>query len=116
MTEYLIRFVIGGVVVSAFAVLGTVLKPKTFAGIFAAAPSVALATLGMTIAKQGGDYAATEGQSMMVAAIALGLYSLLVSWLTDAKRWHALLSTGASLAVWFGIALGLWKLLLGGTT
>lgn len=114
MGEYLIRFLIGGLVVSAFSLMGTVLKPKTFAGLFAAAPSVALATLGMAISKQGGAYGAVEGQSMMIAAIALGGYSLLVAWLTDAKRWHALLSASVCLFVWFGIALGLWKLVLGG--
>ena len=47
MTEYLIRFLVGGVVVSAFAMLGDILRPKSFAGLFGAAPSVALATLGI---------------------------------------------------------------------
>ena len=49
MHEILIRFLIGGVVVSVFAVIGDILKPKSFAGLFGAAPSVALATLGLTI-------------------------------------------------------------------
>ncbi len=42
--ELLIRFVVGGLVVSAFAVVGDTLKPKTFAGLVGGAPSVALAT------------------------------------------------------------------------
>ena len=46
MTEYLVRFLVGGVVVSAFAMFGDVLRPKSFAGLFGAAPAVALATLG----------------------------------------------------------------------
>jgi hypothetical protein len=46
MTQIFVRFFIGGVVVSAFAVIGDVLRPKSFAGLFGAAPSVALATLG----------------------------------------------------------------------
>ena len=37
MTEYVVRFLVGGVVVSAFAMLGDVLRPKSFAGLFAAA-------------------------------------------------------------------------------
>jgi hypothetical protein len=45
MTEYVVRFLVGGAVVSAFAMLGDVLRPKSFAGLFGAAPSVALATL-----------------------------------------------------------------------
>jgi hypothetical protein len=48
MAEALIRFMIGGIFVSVFAVLGDVLKPKRFAGLFGAAPSVALATLILT--------------------------------------------------------------------
>jgi hypothetical protein len=40
--EYLVRFLAGGIVVSAFAELGDVLRPKSFAGLFGAAPSVAL--------------------------------------------------------------------------
>jgi Protein of unknown function (DUF3147) len=43
MTQFLIRFVIGGLVVSVFAICGDVLRPKSFAGLFGAAPSVALA-------------------------------------------------------------------------
>ena len=51
--DYLLRFLIGGVVVSVFAVLGDVLRPKSFAGLFGAAPSVALATLGLAFWKHG---------------------------------------------------------------
>jgi hypothetical protein len=49
MTEYVARFLIGGVAVSLFAVLGDLLRPKSFAGLFGAAPSVALATLGVAL-------------------------------------------------------------------
>jgi hypothetical protein len=50
--EFLIRFIIGGLFVSAFAVLGDVLKPKSIAGLFGATPSSALATLILTILKE----------------------------------------------------------------
>jgi len=49
MTEYVVRFLLGGAVVSMFAMLGDVLRPKRFAGLFGAAPAVALATLGIAI-------------------------------------------------------------------
>jgi hypothetical protein len=45
--EHLVRFVAGGVVVLAVASLGDMLRPKSFAGLFGAAPSVALATLAL---------------------------------------------------------------------
>lgn len=68
LRESIIRFLVGGAVVSVFAILGDLLRPKSFAGLFGAAPSVALATLALTIAKHGGGYAATEGRSMILGA------------------------------------------------
>jgi hypothetical protein len=53
MIQIAIRFLVGGLVVSGFAIIGDLLKPKSFAGLFGAAPSVALATLGLTVAKDG---------------------------------------------------------------
>ena len=46
--ELLLRCLIGGVVVSLFSILGDVIKPKSLAGITAATPAVALATLVLT--------------------------------------------------------------------
>jgi hypothetical protein len=46
MTEYMVRFIVGGFLVSLFAIIGDVVRPKSFAGLFGAAPSIALATLG----------------------------------------------------------------------
>jgi len=53
ISELLLRFAIGGIVVSLFAMLGGALKPKSFAGLLGAAPSVALATLSLTLLKKG---------------------------------------------------------------
>jgi hypothetical protein len=80
MSQILIRFLTGGVAVSVFAVVGDVLKPKSFAGLFGAAPSVALATLGLTVATEGAFYAATEARSMVAGAIAFFAYASFVSW------------------------------------
>jgi uncharacterized membrane protein (GlpM family) len=53
MNEIVIRFLIGGLVVSIFAMISDALRPKSFAGLFGAAPSIALATLGLTSQKMG---------------------------------------------------------------
>ena len=74
MGDIVIRFVVGGVFVSAFALIGSVLKPKSFAGLFGAAPSVALGSLALTISKEGTTYAATETRSMIAGAVALLVY------------------------------------------
>jgi hypothetical protein len=49
MREILFRFFIGGIDVSAFATLRDVLESKSFAGLFGAAPSVAMATLALLV-------------------------------------------------------------------
>ena len=46
-----------------------------------AAPSVAPATLGLTVATEGPSYAATEARSMMAGAVAFFFYASLVSWI-----------------------------------
>jgi uncharacterized membrane protein (GlpM family) len=109
--EYVARFLIGGLVVSAFAMLGDVLRPKTFAGLFGAAPSVALATLAITLWRHTTPYAATEAQNMMWGAIALFAYSIAVCQLLMRRRWNALPATLAALIVWLAVALGLHFLL-----
>ena len=106
MTEYLVRFLAGGIVVSAFAMLGDILKPKNFAGLFGAAPSVALATLGIAIYQHGASHAASQSLSMMAGAIALAIYSVVVCHLLIRARMRA---TMASIVVWLVVAFGLWS-------
>jgi hypothetical protein len=110
MTEYVARFLVGGLVVSALAMLGDVLRPKSFAGLFGAAPSVALATLGIALYRHGADYAAMQSQAMMAGAIALAAYSVVVCHLLVHARLAALTATLASLTVWLVIAFGLLTL------
>jgi hypothetical protein len=113
MESLLIRFVIGGTVVSLFAALGDVLRPKSFAGLFAAAPSIALATVGLTILQDGKAYAALECRSMMLGAFAFFAYALLAAWVLRRYKPHALFASLALMPAWFAISLGLWFLLQG---
>ena len=69
--EYVIRFLAGGMLVSVFAVLGDMLRPKSFAGLLGAAPSIALVTLSLAFWTQRGGYAAIEGRSMVLGSMAL---------------------------------------------
>ena len=110
--EILLRLLIGGTVVSVFALLGDLFKPKRFAGLFAAAPSVALVTLALTATSQGKEYAATEGRSMVAGAIAFCLYAFTVSWVMILYKLPSLLVTSLLLVLWFAVAFGLWMLWL----
>jgi len=112
MRDLLLRFFIGGTVVSLFAILGDIFRPKSFAGLFGAAPSVALATLGLTIASHGRAYAATEGRSMLAGAIAFFVYACIVSFILMRYRPHTWKPTIGLMPVWFATAFGLWALLL----
>ena len=108
MTEYVVRFLVGGVVVSAFAMLGDMLRPKSFAGLFGAAPSVALATLGIAVHGQGADYAAQQTWAMTAGAIALAVYGVVVCQLLIRTRLRAAAATLLSLVVWLVVAFGLF--------
>jgi uncharacterized membrane protein (GlpM family) len=110
--ELVLRFLIGGLVVTLFAVLGDMLKPKSFAGIFGAAPSVAIATLGLTVLVDGKAYGALEARSMIAGAIAFFAYAALCMRLLAARRLHSTLASSTSLLVWLGCALGGWWLVL----
>jgi hypothetical protein len=106
--QLLFRLLVGGVVVSFFAALGDVLKPKSFAGLFGAAPSVALATISLTVIADGRLYAATEARSMIVGAGAFLLYAYVVSGLLLRYRWHSAPLTIGALAMWLAASVGGW--------
>jgi uncharacterized membrane protein (GlpM family) len=108
LKELLLRFVIGGTVVCFFAFIGDLFKPKRFAGLFGAAPSVALATLSLTIVSKGKTYAAIETRSMIAGAMAFLAYAYFVAWMLMRYKPPTKAATLISLVVWFGIALGLW--------
>jgi Protein of unknown function (DUF3147) len=112
MKELLFRFLIGGALVSVFALIGDLLRPKSFAGLFGAAPSVALASLALTMATQGKAYAALECRSMIAGAIAFFLYASIVSKVMMRYKPPALAATLALIPVWFASAYGLWLIWL----
>ncbi|MGA8741379.1 MAG: DUF3147 family protein [Terracidiphilus sp.] len=108
LAELIARFLIGGVIVSAFAVLAEVFRPKSFAGLFGAAPSIALATIGITISTHGKAYAAIEARSMIFGAIAFFCYAATVSWILMRYKPSALAATVALMPVWFAVSFALW--------
>jgi hypothetical protein len=112
LTDALARFLIGGLVVSAFAMVGGLFKPTSFAGLFGGAPCVALAMLALAISKNGKPYASMECRSMMAGAAALCLYSILVSQLLSRFRISALKATLSAMPLWFLTAFALWRIFL----
>jgi hypothetical protein len=110
--ELLLRFLLGGIIVSAFAVISDIVQPKTYGGTFGGAPSVALASLGLTFAIQGGRVAALDGRSMLAGAVALFGYSVAAKYLIMHRRWRAPIAASVLWLVWLAIAFALWAVVL----
>lgn len=110
--ELVLRFLVGGLVVSAFAALSDLLKPKSFAGLFASAPSISLATITLTVSSNGKGYATGEARSMIGGAAACLVYAFVCMQLMARWRWTPLRASSFSLLVWFGVALSLWFFVL----
>jgi uncharacterized membrane protein (GlpM family) len=71
----LVRVVAGGALVVAFSMLADMLKPKMFAGLFGAAPSVATASLLVSGLAMGPANDAQYATGMIAGAIGLVVYS-----------------------------------------
>jgi uncharacterized membrane protein (GlpM family) len=103
--EFLWRFLIGGTVVSIFALLADVVRPKRLAGLFSAAPSVALATLALALWQGEREQVVIGARSMALAALAFVAYALTVERLLIGGRRAALSVSVAVLALWSVLAL-----------
>ncbi len=96
--EIALKALAGGVFVLAFAALAQVLSPKRFAGVFSAAPSVALAGLLVTAAFSGVPDVARSAPGMAVGAVAFAAYCALAVPLL--RRWGTWRGTGGALVAW----------------
>ena len=106
MAEYLLRFIAGGLAVSAFSILGDALRPKALPGYSGAAPSIALATLLITLSQNGAEFAALEGRSMIVGAFALAAYSWTVCLLLKKNQMSSWFATMLAMIAWIAVAFG----------
>jgi len=112
MTDLLVRFAVGGLLVSAFALLGDLFRPKSFAGTFAAAPSVALATMGLQLHHDGAATASLAARSMVVGAVAFFVYANAVAILLRRTSDRPVVAAAECGVLWFVVvALG-WALWL----
>jgi uncharacterized membrane protein (GlpM family) len=109
--DLLWRFLLGGAIVSLFAFLGDVVRPKRFAGIFGGAPSVALATLALTAHKSGPLIGSLEARSMILSSLGFVLYVCVALRLLATARSPALPVALAGLGIWALVAAGAGLLL-----
>jgi hypothetical protein len=111
--ELAIRFLIGGALVASFALLGDLFSPKSFAGLFAGAPSVALATLALTVHREGAAYVRLEARSMTIGAIAFVVYATCLAAFLHRRSVRPTRAALYWLPVWVAVAAGGFFLVVG---
>lgn len=102
----LIKALAAGTLVCTFAAIGELLRPRGLAGIFAAAPSVALASLAVTVVGTGTAMAALSAAAMVAGAAALCTYCLVG--LESVKRFGAMRGSIVAIVAWLAVAIALW--------
>ena len=95
----------GGALVVTFALLSEALRPKRFAGLFGAAPAVAIAGLTVTVLTKGAGEA-RDASIGMIAGCA-GLIAYAVAAVLLLKRVRPLVASGLALSVWAAVAVTL---------
>lgn len=86
----------------AFALVGEVVRPKRFAGVFGASPAIALANLSLVVAVEGVAKAATESRAMIGGAVALAAACAVGR--IALGRYKALGGSAVIIAVWVAVA------------
>ena len=107
-----LRGLAGGMLVVAFALIAEVVDPKAFAGLFAAAPSVAIASLAITVISESATDARQSAIGMVVGGI--GMAACCVAAVGAIPRLKALWGSVVASAGWAVVALGLyWAVFIG---
>src|ERR1700729_2942956 len=107
-----IKAVDGGLFVVLFAVIGEMLQPKRFAGIFGTSPAVSLANLLVIALVEGDGTARKASYGMIAGAIALAV----ASWaaIPAVRRCGAVLGSAGLWAVWIAVGVAVGFSLAGG--
>ena len=100
----------GGLFVVAFALVSEALKPKRFAGLFSAAPSVALANLAVVVATKGHAEAIANTRGMVIGAVAFTASAALGAAIT--RRHSVRMATLVVCGTWIAVALPFYLLFL----
>ena len=97
-----IKGLAGGALVVAFALLSQGLEPKRFAGLFRAAPAVALAGLAVTLLDKGAHDAHQSTAGMIAGGVGMAVYAAAVIPLL--RRTRPALASVAAIGVWAVVA------------
>ncbi len=98
----LVKGLAGGALVVVFACLAQGLRPKRFAGLFSAAPAVAIAGLSITVLDKGAHAARESAMGMLAGSAGMTAYALSARWLLG--RHKARRSAVTALGAWILVA------------
>jgi uncharacterized membrane protein (GlpM family) len=98
-----VKGLLGGVLVVVFSLLSEALRPKSFAGLFGAAPSIALGALTVTAVTRSPAVAREQSLAMIVGAAAMILYCAAA--IPSVDRLGALRGSFVAIGVWFAVAI-----------
>lgn len=104
------KAVIGGLAVVAFSLIGEAGRPKRFAGLFSAAPSVAIASLAITVIAKGANGTVPYARGMLIGSAGMLAYCLVSLFLLE--RLHALLGSLLAWLAWFAVAGGIYFMVM----
>jgi hypothetical protein len=102
LLEIFLKAFVGGLFVVGFALMAEAIEPKRLAGVFAAAPSVALAGLILTVVFKGDHEAVDAARGMLAGALAFTFYCLVD--VPALGRLGALRGSVVALVVWGAVA------------
>jgi uncharacterized membrane protein (GlpM family) len=94
----LLKGLAGGSLVVAFAVLSEVVAPKRFAGLFGAAPAVAIAGLGLVLLSKGAHDARENSIGMIAGCLGMSCYA--ASTVRLLKHTRARAGTALGMVAW----------------
>jgi uncharacterized membrane protein (GlpM family) len=97
-----IRAAAGGLLVLAFALISEAVKPKRFAGLFSAAPAVAIAGLVVTLVTTPGSDARDASLGMLAGSAGMLAYAVAVVALLRGR--NSRLASAIAMVAWLGIA------------
>ncbi len=107
-----LRGLAGGLLVVLFALVCEAVKPKAFSGLFASAPSVAVASLAITVIVDGAQRAHQASVGMVVGGLAMMACCVLAA--TAIPRIRALWGSAVAWLGWGAVAAGLyWAVFVG---
>ncbi len=105
---YVARFLVGGALVCAFALICEVCAPKRFAGLYSAAPSVLTAGLAVTLIVESTEKAALTAGGAAIGAVGLVAYCLTST--SAIRRYKALHGSAVVVMVWLLVSVLVWAI------